>query len=122
MYHDRGGEKAESDGEKIMLATDSSTFAEDVTATLENAFSWKKFLCVNQKSKQDEEVDAFTNQPKVMVMKYDGPIHSPSISSGVSFEKKHFDRHFGMCGESRAQRRSANANARDGHKRIYYRL
>ncbi|MCD5335613.1 hypothetical protein LQQ78_25685 (plasmid) [Escherichia coli] len=32
--------KAVSDGEKIMLATDSSTFAEDVTATLRMHFSW----------------------------------------------------------------------------------
>ncbi|WP_228201136.1 hypothetical protein [Klebsiella aerogenes] len=35
-----------------------------------------------------------------MVKKYDGLIYSPSISSGVSIEQKHFDRHFGMfCGE-----------------------
>ncbi len=87
-------------GERIMLATDSSTFAEDVTMQLKLHFPGKKFLCVNQKNKQDEEVDAFTNQPKVMVKKYDGLIYSPSISSGVSFEEKHFHRHFGMfCGE-----------------------
>lgn len=35
-----------------------------------------------------------------MVKKYDGLIYSPSISSGVSIEEKHFHRHFGMfCGE-----------------------
>ncbi|EHB7583716.1 origin of replication binding family protein [Escherichia coli] len=92
--------KAVSDGEKIMLATDSSTFAEDVTATLRMHFPGKKFLCVNQKNKPEPEVEAFTNQPKKMVKKYDGLIYSPSISSGVSIEQKHFDRHFGMfCGE-----------------------
>lgn len=83
-----------------MLATDSSTFAEDVTATLRMHFPGKKFLCVNQKNKPEPEVEAFTNQPKKMVKKYDGLIYSPSISSGVSIEQKHFDRHFGMfCGE-----------------------
>lgn len=59
--------KAVSDGEKIMLATDSSTFAEDVTATLRMHFPGKKFLCVNQKNKPEPEVEAFTNQPKKMV-------------------------------------------------------
>ncbi|MEK1831385.1 hypothetical protein AAAC51_27855 [Priestia megaterium] len=45
-------------------------------------------------------VEEFTNKPKKMVKKYDGLIYSPSISSGVSIEQKHFDRHFGMfCGE-----------------------
>ncbi|HHA2249958.1 TPA: plasmid replication protein, CyRepA1 family [Enterobacter ludwigii] len=87
-------------GERIMLATDSSTFAEDVTMQLRLQFPDKKFLCVNQKNKQEKEVDDFTNQPKVMVKKYDGLIYSPSISSGVSIEEKHFHRHFGMfCGE-----------------------
>lgn len=87
-------------GERIMLATDSSTFAEDVTMQLRLHFPDKKFLCVNQKNKQEKEVDDFTNQPKVMVKKYDGLIYSPSISSGVSIEEKHFHRHFGMfCGE-----------------------
>lgn len=86
--------------ERIMLATDSSTFAEDVTMQLRLKFPGKKFLCVNQKNKQEKEVDDFTSQPKVMVKKYDGLIYSPSISSGVSFEEKHFHRHFGMfCGE-----------------------
>ncbi|WP_220427646.1 hypothetical protein, partial [Klebsiella pneumoniae] len=85
---------------KIMLATDSSTFAEDVTATLRQRYPEKKFLCVNQKSKPEPEVEEFTNKPKKMVKKYDGLIYSPSISSGVSIEQKHFDRHFGMfCGE-----------------------
>lgn len=37
--------KAVSDGEKIMLATDSSTFAEDVTATLRMHFLVRNF-CV----------------------------------------------------------------------------
>ncbi|EBK3072106.1 origin of replication binding family protein [Salmonella enterica] len=92
--------KAVELGEKIMLATDSSTFAEDVTATLRQRYPEKKFLCVNQKSKPEPEVEAFTNKPKQMVKKYDGLIYSPSISSGVSIEQKHFDRHFGMfCGE-----------------------
>ncbi|HBX8014070.1 TPA: origin of replication binding family protein [Klebsiella pneumoniae] len=92
--------KAVELGEKIMLATDSSTFAEDVTATLRQRYPEKKFLCVNQKSKPEPEVEEFTNKPKKMVKKYDGLIYSPSISSGVSIEQKHFDRHFGMfCGE-----------------------
>ncbi|MDV1811062.1 plasmid replication protein, CyRepA1 family [Enterobacter hormaechei] len=92
--------KAVELGEKIMLATDSSTFAEDVTATLRLNYPHKKFLCVNQKSKPEPEVEEFTNKPKKMVKKYDGLIYSPSISSGVSIEQKHFDRHFGMfCGE-----------------------
>lgn len=87
-------------GERIMLATDSSTFAEDVTSQLELRFPEKKFLCVNQKNKPDPEVEAFTNNPKRLVKKYDGLIYSPSISSGVSFEERHFDRHYGMfCGE-----------------------
>lgn len=87
-------------GEKIMLATDSSTFADDVTAQLRMHFPNKKFLCVNQKNKPAPEVEAFTNEPKRLVRQYDGLVYSPSISSGVSFETKHFDRHYGMfCGE-----------------------
>jgi putative DNA primase/helicase len=87
-------------GEKIMLATDSSSFAEDVTCQLKLRYPAKKFLLVNQKSKPDQEVEEFTNNPQKLVRKYDGLIYSPSISSGVSFEKPHFDRHFGMfCGE-----------------------
>lgn len=87
-------------GERVMLATDSSTFAEDVTSQLQLRYPDKKFLCVNQKNKPDPEVEAFTNNPKRMVKNYDGLIYSPSISSGVSFEESHFNRHFGMfCGE-----------------------
>jgi putative DNA primase/helicase len=92
--------KAVEKGEKIMLATDSSTFAEDVTCQLKMNFPDKKFLCVNQKTKPEPEVEEFTNKPKIKVLDYDGLIYSPSISSGVSFEQHHFDRHFGMfCGE-----------------------
>ncbi|MDE9517857.1 origin of replication binding family protein [Xenorhabdus bovienii] len=87
-------------GEKILLATDSATFAEDVATRLEKDHPEKKFLCVNLNTKPNPEVEAFTDSPKKMLIKYDGLIYSPSISSGVSFETPHFDRHFGMfCGE-----------------------
>ncbi|WP_407296830.1 hypothetical protein [Klebsiella quasipneumoniae] len=114
--------KAVELGEKIMLATDSSTFAEDVTATLRQRYPEKKFLCVNQKSKPEPEVEEFTNKPKKMVKKYDGLIYSPSISSGVSIEQKHFDRHFGMfCGEV-VQRCYPDAAPRPHSQRVHHRL
>ncbi|WP_237387314.1 plasmid replication protein, CyRepA1 family [Xenorhabdus sp. Sc-CR9] len=87
-------------GEKILLATDSATFAEDVVKQLEKDNPAKKFLCVNLNTKPSPEVEEFTDSPKKIVLQYDGLIYSPSISSGVSFEEQHFDRHFGMfCGE-----------------------
>ncbi|UGE35074.1 hypothetical protein LQQ63_26390 (plasmid) [Escherichia coli] len=53
---------------KSMLATDSSTFAEDVTATLRCIFLVEISVCKPEKQ-PEPEVEAFTNQPKKMVKK-----------------------------------------------------
>ncbi|MDE9480188.1 hypothetical protein KKJ21_24735, partial [Xenorhabdus bovienii] len=54
-------------GEKILLATDSATFAEDVATRLEKDHPEKKFLCVNLNTKPNPEVEAFTDSPKKML-------------------------------------------------------
>jgi putative DNA primase/helicase len=92
--------KAVKRGEKILLATDNSALSDVVAANLRSDFPDKKFLLVNADTSEEADVIEFTEKPKKTVLKYDGLIYSPSISSGVSFEKKHFDRHFGVfCGE-----------------------
>ena len=87
-------------GEKFLLATDSTNFAEQLLLQLRDRWPEKKWLYVSQDTKPDAEVVAFTDAPNKQAKLYDGLIYSPAISSGVSIEEKHFTRHFGsFCGQ-----------------------
>lgn len=83
-------------GEKFLLATDSKAFADQLLQLLRDSYPNKRWLYVSQDTKPEEEVDAFTNAPSRLAVKYDGLIYSPAISSGVSIEVPHFSRHYGV--------------------------
>lgn len=92
--------KAVAAGEKFLLATDSTNFAEQLLLQLRDRWPEKKWLYVSQDTKPDQEVVAFTDAPNQRAKLYDGLIYSPAISSGVSIEERHFTRHFGcFCGQ-----------------------
>lgn len=92
--------KAVAAGEKFLLATDSTNFAEQLLLQLRDRWPEKKWLYVSQDTKPDQEVVEFTDAPNQRARLYDGLIYSPAISSGVSIEEKHFTRHFGcFCGQ-----------------------
>lgn len=83
-------------GEKFLLATDSKAFADQLLQLLRDSYPDKRWLYVSQDTKPEAEVDAFTNAPSKLAVKYDGLIYSPAISSGVSIEVPHFTRHYGV--------------------------
>lgn len=92
--------KAVQQGEKFLMATDSTAFAEQLLLKLREHWPEKRWLYVSQDTKPNEDVVAFTDAPNQQAPLYDGLIYSPAISSGVSIETKHFTRHFGMfCGQ-----------------------
>lgn len=92
--------KAVEAGEKFLLATDSTNFADQLLLQLRDRWPDKKWLYVSQDTKPDEEVIKFTDAPNQRASLYDGLIYSPAISSGVSIETPHFTRHFGsFCGQ-----------------------
>ncbi|MDU4291129.1 plasmid replication protein, CyRepA1 family [Mixta calida] len=87
-------------GEKFLLATDSTNFAEALMTALRESWPEKRWLYVSQDTKPEPDVIAFTDAPNQQATQYDGLIYSPAISSGVSIETAHFTRHFGMfCGQ-----------------------
>lgn len=87
--------------EKILIATDSKAFGQQVYDQLITDFPEKRWLYVSQDTKMQDDVKAFMSDPNGCVRSYDGLIYSPAISSGVSLdEHRHFTRHFGMfCGQ-----------------------
>lgn len=87
--------------EKILIATDSKAFGQQVYDQLITDFPDKRWLYVSQDTKMQDDVKAFMSDPNGCVRNYDGLIYSPAISSGVSLdEHRHFTRHFGMfCGQ-----------------------
>lgn len=92
--------KAVAKGEKFLMATDSTAFAEQMLLKLQEQWPEKRWLYVSQDTKPNADVVAFTDAPNQQAPLYDGLIYSPAISSGVSIETPHFTRHFGMfCGQ-----------------------
>jgi len=92
--------KAVQAGEKFLMATDSTAFAEQMLLKLREQWPEKRWLYVSQDTKPEPDVVAFTDAPNQKAQLYDGLIYSPAISSGVSIETPHFTRHFGMfCGQ-----------------------
>lgn len=90
-------------GRRVLIANDSAESAKKMAALLENMaengeIPAPKMLLVHSEVKADPDVEAFLSNPKDEALKYDVLIYSPAISSGVSMNKPHFERHFGLFG------------------------
>ena len=83
-------------GHKVLVANDSAKDGEKLFIDLKTKFPDKKGLFIALDTKEDHDVERFTDNPNVESMKYDYVIYSPSISSGVSIENGHFTRHYGI--------------------------
>ena len=91
-------------GEKVLLATDSTRFAEQVkefvneyNKTLaKKKLKHKKVLYVSQDTKPELAVKNFQDNPEEQAQMYEILLYSPAISSGVSIDVHHFTRHFGV--------------------------
>lgn len=90
-------------GERVLVATDSTKFAEQVrefvmelNGTLKRGEKHKKVLYVSQDTKPEIAVKEFQDDPERMAKQYDVLVYSPAISSGVSINVRHFTRHFGV--------------------------
>ena len=96
-------QQAIRNGEKILLATDSTRYAEQVRefvtqfnkeeAQKKNP---RKVLYVSQDTKPERAVKEFQDKPEEKAKYYEALIYSPAISSGVSIDIRHFTRHFGV--------------------------
>ena len=73
--------KAVQKGEKFLMATDSTAFAEQMLLQLRERWPEKRWLYVSQDTKPDADVVAFTDAPNQQASLYDGLIYSPAISS-----------------------------------------
>ena len=86
-------------GFNVLIANDSANDGEKLFTHLQNTYPDKKGLFVSLDTKEDLAVERFTDDPNGESKKYDYLIYSPSISSGVSIENKHFNKHYGIfCG------------------------
>ncbi|EOX3456158.1 plasmid replication protein, CyRepA1 family [Vibrio cholerae] len=96
-------QEAIENGERVLLATDSTRFAEQVrefvlehNKSLKKNCAHKRVLYVSQDTKPEIEVKEFQDNPEVKAKLYEALIYSPAISSGVSINVRHFTRHFGV--------------------------
>lgn len=86
-------------GNRICIATDSQSKAENVATLLGKLCPDSRILSVHSANSGDEEQQKFIANADVEAEKYDCIIHSPSISSGVSISKVHFDTGYALfCG------------------------
>lgn len=86
-------------GHRVLVASDSANTGEKLYTQLQTLYPEKKGLFISLDTKESEDVDKFTDAPNQQSELYDYLIYSPSISSGVSLENGHFDRHYGLfCG------------------------
>lgn len=86
-------------GHRVMVACDSANTGEKLFTQLQKKYPEKKGLFISLDTKESKEVETFTDDPDKQSLKYDYLVYSPSISSGVSFEKGHFNKHYGIfCG------------------------
>ena len=90
------------DGHKVLIANDSAKDGEKLYTMLQREAPDKKGLFISLDTKESEraaDVERFTDNPNQESLKYDYLIYSPSISSGVSLENGHFNKHYGLfCG------------------------
>ncbi len=86
-------------GHNVLVANDSAKDGEKLFLSLQEKYPEKKGLFVALDTKENADVDAFTDDPDGQSLQYDYLIYSPSISSGVSLENGHFNKHYGIfCG------------------------
>lgn len=92
-------EKDVAAGFKVLIANDSAKNGAMLYTHLQNNYPDKKGLFIDADSKPEKNIQAFTDDPNGESVKYDYVIYSPAISSGVSIENGHFNRHYGIfCG------------------------
>lgn len=86
-------------GNRVLVANDSANDGEKLYTQLQQKYPDKKGLFIALDTKESKAVDEFTDDPNGQSLQYDYVIYSPSISSGVSIENGHFNRHYGIfCG------------------------
>lgn len=86
-------------GYNVLIANDSANDSEKLYESIKNSYPNKKGLLISSDTSTEKAVVAFTDSPDVVSKQYDYIIYSPSISSGVSIENGHFQKHYGIfCG------------------------
>lgn len=86
-------------GNKVLVANDSANDGDKLFTHLQNVYPEKTGLFIEAETKDDKAVEQFNDSPNAESLKYDYVIYSPSISSGVSIENGHFNKHYGIfCG------------------------
>ena len=86
-------------GHRVLIANDSAGCGEKLLIELKNRYPEKQGLFISSDTKPCPLVEKFTDYPNTESLKYDYIIYSPSISSGVSIENGHFNKHYGFfCG------------------------
>ena len=86
-------------GEKVLIATDSQNEGDRLKLRITELANGKpvRLLVVHQQSREeDEAVRKFLANPNEELKKYDTVIYSPTMGTGVSIERNHFSKHFGM--------------------------
>lgn len=88
-------------GRRVLVANDSAESAKRMAALIESKVAdgeikAPRMLVVHSEVKADPDVEAFLSNPADEALKYDVLIYSPAISSGVSMNIRHFERHFGL--------------------------
>jgi hypothetical protein len=80
-------------GHKVAIATDSINISIEIKEYIESLNPGKKVLLINSKTALNHEVTEFTNNSGLSLERhnYDVIVYSPSLTSGVSIEKNHFD-------------------------------
>ncbi len=81
-------------GKKIVCATNSASEARAIEATIRKQFTAKTVKIYTGETSRQEKADDIANIANEW--KVDVLIYSPTITSGVSFKEKHFDRLYGF--------------------------
>ena len=91
--------EAAARGEKVLIATDSQNEGDRLKLRITELAGGKpvRLLLVHQQSREeDEAVRQFLANPNEELKKYDTVIYSPTMGTGVSIERNHFEKHFAM--------------------------
>lgn len=78
---------------RVLIATDSKTTAATIASRFPES---SRVLVVSQDTTGLPAVKEFLESPGTECLKYDAVIYTPTISSGVSIETAHFERHYGL--------------------------
>lgn len=95
--------QAAAEGDRVLIATDSQNECDRLALRIKELAGDKppKVLVVHQQSREEkgdegERVRRFLASPNEELKHYDTVIYSPTMGTGVSIEKPHFKRHFGI--------------------------